>query len=185
MPSGLWISSTSAPNARMVRIFSGGERIRGDDPQRVALDRADERQRRAGAAAGVLDHRLARPQAPGPLGALDHRQRHAVLVRAGRVAALQLDPHLRCPSRAGPPSRTTGVPPIASSTPVRGARGGPSRRSPTPPARSPPAPTPGLRPVRARVRPGIGWCTMPLPRRGPSGTWEGPCRTGRRAARSP
>jgi len=39
-----------------------GERIRRDDPERVALDGTDERERRTGAAAGVLDDGLTRSQ---------------------------------------------------------------------------------------------------------------------------
>ena len=38
--------------------------------------------------------RLAGLEAAGSLGALDHRERHPVLVRAGRVGCLELDPDL-------------------------------------------------------------------------------------------
>ena len=42
----------------------GGEGVGADDPQPVALDRAHERERAAGAAARVLDDRVAGPQSP-------------------------------------------------------------------------------------------------------------------------
>lgn len=70
------------------------ERVRRDHCQRVALDRADERERRPGTAAGELDHPSPGPQYAASLGALDHRERHPVLVAAGRVAALELHQHL-------------------------------------------------------------------------------------------
>ena len=57
-------------------------------------DGADEGQRAARAATRVLDDRLARGQPTGAFGAGDHRPRHAVLVRAGRVAGFELDPDL-------------------------------------------------------------------------------------------
>jgi hypothetical protein len=68
-----------------------GEGVGRDDPKRVALQRADEGERRARAAAGVLDDGLAGAQPARALGAFDHRQRHAVLVGARGVRALELD----------------------------------------------------------------------------------------------
>jgi len=70
------------------------EYVRADDPQGIALEGADIRKRGAGAPTRVLDDRLPRKQAPVSLGALDHRERHAVLVRPGRVVRLELDPDL-------------------------------------------------------------------------------------------
>ena len=70
------------------------ERVRGHDPERIALERTHVRERRPRAPARVLDHGLARLQPTVSLGALDHRERHAVLVRAGRVGGLELDPDL-------------------------------------------------------------------------------------------
>ena len=67
----------------------------GHDEQRaVALERADEREREAGVAGGGLDDRAAGRQPPVALGGLDHRQRDAVLDRAARVLALELDEQL-------------------------------------------------------------------------------------------
>jgi hypothetical protein len=60
----------------------------------VALGAADERERRAGAAAGVLDDRRPGLDQAVALGALDHREPHSVLHRTGRVAVLELDPDL-------------------------------------------------------------------------------------------
>src|SRR2546430_6747504 len=56
----------------------------GHDATAVALHRAYECQRNAGAAAGVLDHGHRGFERAAPLGPLDHRQRHPVLVRSGR-----------------------------------------------------------------------------------------------------
>ena len=71
-----------------------GEAVGDHDQRAVALRAADERDRGAGAAAGVLDDRVARRDEPVPLGALDHRLRHPVLQRAGRVRVLELQPEL-------------------------------------------------------------------------------------------
>jgi hypothetical protein len=82
----------------------------GDDNLRgIALRAADERERRPGAAAGVLDHRRARLEQAVPLGALDHRERHPVLHRAGRVAVLELDPDLGALGRDSPQPDERGV----------------------------------------------------------------------------
>ncbi|WP_249295719.1 hypothetical protein [Agrococcus sp. Marseille-Q4369] len=78
------------------------ERVRRDDRERVALDRAHERERRAGAPAGVLDDASAGPQVAAPLGRLDDRPRHAGLVATGRVAALELHEHSRGAGRHDP-----------------------------------------------------------------------------------
>ena len=64
MPAGLDTSSSSAPNARIVVSFSGAKASEDTMLQRVPLDRADEGERRARAAARVLDHRLARLSRP-------------------------------------------------------------------------------------------------------------------------
>ena len=60
----------------------------------VALHGADQRQRRTGAAAGELDDAHAGTQGAAGFGAFDHRQRHAVFVRAGRVVVLEFDEHV-------------------------------------------------------------------------------------------
>ena len=57
----------------------------------VALHRAHHRQRRTGAAAGELDDAHARPQGATPFGAFDHRERHSVFVRPGRIEVFELD----------------------------------------------------------------------------------------------
>ena len=72
-----------------------GEAVRDHDQRAVALRAADERERRPGAAARVLDHRRLRPDQPVALRALDHRERHPVLHRARRVQVLELHPELR------------------------------------------------------------------------------------------
>ena len=97
MPSGLEDQfHVGAERPHRLELFDG-KGVRADDPQRVPLDRADEGQRAAGAAAGVLDDRLAGCEATGPLCALDHGEGHPVLVRAGRVVRLELDPDLGHP----------------------------------------------------------------------------------------
>ena len=60
----------------------------------VALDRADHRQGRPGAAAGVFDDPHAFAKGAALFRAVDHRQRHAVLVRAGRIEVFELDVHV-------------------------------------------------------------------------------------------
>src|SRR5215211_6378285 len=65
-----------------------------DDPRAIALAAADERECRAGAAARVLHDRCPLPQQAVAFRALEHRQRRAVLHRAGRVAVLELHPDL-------------------------------------------------------------------------------------------
>ena len=57
----------------------------------VALDRADHRQRRTGAAAGVFDDAHAFAERAALFRAFDHRQRHAVFVGAGRIEVFELD----------------------------------------------------------------------------------------------
>ncbi len=64
-----------------------------DQHHLVAADRRGHRQRDAGIAAGRLDQRVARLDAPALLGLADHRQRRAVLHRAGRVVAFELGQH--------------------------------------------------------------------------------------------
>ena len=70
------------------------EGIGGDDSELVTLHSTDEGKRRPGAAARVLHDGLARLQAAAALGSFDHRERHAVLVGAGGVCVLELDPDL-------------------------------------------------------------------------------------------
>ena len=94
MPSGLDTISSRAPNASIVRQLLLGERVGRDDVQRISLDRADERERAARAAARVLDNGLPRLQSTITFGALDHRERHSVLVGARGVRRFELHPHL-------------------------------------------------------------------------------------------
>src|SRR6185369_11082891 len=70
------------------------EAVGDDDQHAVALRAADESERWPGAAARVLDNGRIRLEKPVALGALDHRERHAVLHRAARIQMLQLDPDL-------------------------------------------------------------------------------------------
>jgi hypothetical protein len=80
-----------------------GEAVRDHDQRAVPLRAGDERECRTRAAARVLDERVARRDQSVALGALDHRQRHAVLHRAGRVPVLELQPQLRAVRRHAPP----------------------------------------------------------------------------------
>ena len=107
------ISSTSAPNACIVQSFSAGEGIRRHDAQRVALHRADEGERRAGAASAVFDDRLT-----GPSGAHPARRLRSWPAPSDPCTSL-----LGWPPRASPTprhpsspvsrsSRTTGVLPM-------------------------------------------------------------------------
>ena len=57
-PSLGTICSRAPEDAHVVELLAG-EGVGGDDVQRIALHRADERQRHAGAAAGVFDDRAA------------------------------------------------------------------------------------------------------------------------------
>ena len=58
--------------------------------ERVALQLRDHRERVPGVAGGRLEQMPARSQLARRFGRLDHRLRHAVLDRAGRVLALEL-----------------------------------------------------------------------------------------------
>ena len=71
-----------------------------DDLERVALARADHRQRDAGVAGRRLEDRLAGPDRALLLGVLDQRARDAVLDRAGRVVRLELGPDAHARLRA-------------------------------------------------------------------------------------
>ena len=97
MPCGLAISSTSAPNARIVRIFSAAKASELTIRRRYPFTEHTN-----ASELPVLPPVYSTMVSPGPdvaarLGALDHRQRHAVLVRASRVVRLELDPHLGHP----------------------------------------------------------------------------------------
>src|SRR6185503_12383431 len=63
-----------------------------DDLDRIALARADHRERDAGVPRGRLEDRLAGQDRSGLLGGLDQRPRDAVLDRAGRVMRLERGP---------------------------------------------------------------------------------------------
>ena len=70
----------------------GGKGIGADDPQRVALDGTHKGQRTPGRTAGVFDNGLPGLEFASGLRGFDHRQCHAVLVRAGWVGGFELDP---------------------------------------------------------------------------------------------
>jgi hypothetical protein len=70
------------------------ERIRRDRREAIPLHRAHQRQRRAGAPSGEFDDAHAGTKGAAGFGPFDHRERHAVLVRAGRVVVLQLHHNL-------------------------------------------------------------------------------------------
>ena len=76
-----------------------GEAVGHHDQGSVALGLADECERRAGAAARVLDDGVARGEQPVAFCSLDHRERHPVLHRSARVAVLELQPELRAVRR--------------------------------------------------------------------------------------
>src|SRR5690606_17902254 len=65
-----------------------------DQHKPIALDGGNHRKTDTGIAAGRLDDRPAGSQSAGLLRVLDHRQRDAVLDRAGRIRALALHPYL-------------------------------------------------------------------------------------------
>ena len=71
-----------------------GEAVGHHDQSAIPLRPADERERRAGTSARVLDDCVAGSEEPVALGTLDHRERHPVLHRPGRVAVLELQPEL-------------------------------------------------------------------------------------------
>jgi len=73
------------------------ECVRGDDLERVAPGGADERQRRARAAARVLDHGVPGLQSTVLLRARDHGARHPVLHAAGGILPLELREDVRAP----------------------------------------------------------------------------------------
>ena len=95
-------TSISAPSARISWKRSSVKQSAITISGAVALRPADERERGPGAAARVLDDRVAGRDQPVPLGALDHRERHPVLHRAGRVAVLELHPELGAVRRRAP-----------------------------------------------------------------------------------
>ena len=70
----------------------GRDVVGHDDLERVALARADHRERDAGVAGRRLEDRLAGRDRAALLGVLDQRPRDAVLDRAGRVVRLELGP---------------------------------------------------------------------------------------------
>ncbi|MPN07166.1 hypothetical protein SDC9_154432 [bioreactor metagenome] len=67
-----------------------GQVLGHDQHHAVALDGRRHGQRDAGIAGSRLDQRVARLDVAARFGALDHRQRRAVLDRAGRVVAFEL-----------------------------------------------------------------------------------------------
>ena len=119
-PPALSTTTSSAPKARIVRSFSGENASEETSVSGIPSDRADHRQRRAGAAAGELDHPPAAGQVTASLRAVDDRQRHPILVAAPTGWRPPASPAHR-PRRPGRRlrSRTSGVRPMASSTDVR------------------------------------------------------------------
>src|SRR6266576_1324712 len=93
LPPSLFSTSSSAPNTSMLRRFSR-YRVVAHDAAAIALHRAYERERDAGAAAGVFDDRHPGFQGAALLRAFDHRERHAILVGTGGIVVLVLDPHV-------------------------------------------------------------------------------------------
>jgi hypothetical protein len=92
-PSTDSMTSSSAPSAHQREALLG-EAVRDHDQRAVALRAGHERKRGAGAAAGVLDERVAGRDEAVALGTLHHRAGHPVLHRAGRVRVLELQPEL-------------------------------------------------------------------------------------------
>jgi hypothetical protein len=80
---------------RHVIPFLLAERIGADDPDTVALDGADQRERCARAATGVLDDGASGLQSTVLLRPRDHGLRHAILDAAGGVLPLELHEDLR------------------------------------------------------------------------------------------
>ncbi len=80
------------------------------------LHRTDHRQGRTRAAACELDDAHARSQGASPFGAVNHRERHSVLVRPCRSKDLSLTTTSAEPGGTSPCSRTNGVRPIVWST---------------------------------------------------------------------
>ena len=73
------------------RLAFGGGVVRHDQHHLVTLDRRRHGQGDAGVAAGGLDQHVAGLDVTAQLGATDHRQRRAILHRARRVIAFQLN----------------------------------------------------------------------------------------------
>jgi hypothetical protein len=72
--------------------------FRHQQRQSVAFQRRDHRQRNAGIAAGGLNQPVTGFYLTAQFRLLDHRQRGAVLHRARRIIAFQLDPNLAAQS---------------------------------------------------------------------------------------
>jgi hypothetical protein len=73
------------------RLAFGGGVVRHDQDHLVTLDRRRHGQGDAGVAGGRFDQGIAGLDLPAQLGASDHRQRRAVLDRAGRVVPFELE----------------------------------------------------------------------------------------------
>ncbi|MNN03187.1 hypothetical protein D3C81_1158670 [compost metagenome] len=73
------------------RLALGAHVVRHDQDHPVALDRRGHGQGDAGVAGSGLDQGVAGLDVAAQLGMADHRQRRAILHRAGRVVAFQLD----------------------------------------------------------------------------------------------
>jgi len=84
------------------------EAVGDDDQCPIALRAADERECGAGAAAGVLDHRVLGRDQPVSLCALDHRERNPVLEGSGRVSVFELQPELGAVRRRAAPEPDEG-----------------------------------------------------------------------------
>ena len=74
--------------------FFARKRVRGEHDELIAFRRAYHGQRGACAAAREFNDPHAWSQKTARFGAFDHRERHAIFVRTGRIEKLQLDEHV-------------------------------------------------------------------------------------------
>jgi hypothetical protein len=114
-----------------------GETVGDHDQAAVAPGTADERERGPSTTSRVLDDGVARREHAFPLGSLDHRKRHPVLERAGRIAVLELQPQLR--AVCGRAARQTHERRVADGVEDRGQRRRSSHRRKRASARRPPS----------------------------------------------
>ena len=99
--------------------------------ERMTGHRAHDRQPRPRVAARELHDRLAGPQVTAPLGVLDHRGKHPVLLRAARVQVVELGEHPAVETAGDAPQLDEGR------VPDRGENGGARLPKVSPPPRSP------------------------------------------------
>jgi hypothetical protein len=89
-PALAWHERELRPVCRHLVQLLPAERVGADDPDAVAPGGAHQGQRRAGAATGVLDHRVAGAQPAVGFSARDDGSRHPVLDAAGGILPLEL-----------------------------------------------------------------------------------------------